>query len=68
MNVTYDPEADVLCLVLRDDPPTDAVEGPNGVVVSYGDDGEPVSIEVLNAAAQDLTTSDELNVTVQAGA
>ena len=68
MKVTYDAEADVLCLVLRDEPPLDAVEEPNGVVVSYGEDGEPVSVEFLNAAARNLTTADELSVTVQAGA
>lgn len=65
MKVTYDSEADVLCLVLRDEPPLDAVEEPNGVIVSYGEDGEPVSVEFLNAAARDLTTADELSVTVQ---
>jgi len=30
MRVIYDPEADVLGLVLRDDPPVDAVEEPGG--------------------------------------
>ena len=65
MKVTYDSAADVLCLRLRDEPPLDAVEEPNGVIVSYGEDGEPVSVEFLNAAARDLTTADELSVTVQ---
>ena len=65
MKVTYDSEADVLCLVLRDEPPLNAAEEPNGVVVSYGEDGEPVSVEFLNAAARNLTTADELSVTVQ---
>ncbi|WP_158666599.1 DUF2283 domain-containing protein [Salinibacter altiplanensis] len=39
MKATYDAEADVLCLVLRDEPPLDAVEEPNGVIVGYGEDG-----------------------------
>ena len=65
MKGTYDSAADVLCLGLRDEPPLDAVEEPNGVIVSYGEDGEPVSVEFLNAAARDLTTADELSVTVQ---
>jgi len=65
VKVTYDSEADVLCLVLRDEPPVDAVEEPNGVVVSYGEDGEPVSVEFLNAAARNLTAANELSVTVQ---
>lgn len=66
MKVTYDPEADVLCFLLRDEAPTDAVEESNGMLVSYGDDGEPVSVEFLNAAARNLTTDEELSVTVQA--
>jgi len=65
VKVTYDSEADVLCLVLRDEPPVDAAEEPNGVVVSYGEDGEPVSVEFLNAAARNLTAANELSVTVQ---
>lgn len=65
MKVTYDPKADVLCLVLRDEPPLDAVGEPSGVVVSYGEEGEPESVELLNAAARNLTPADELRVTVQ---
>jgi uncharacterized protein YuzE len=68
MKITYDPEADVLCLILRDDPPVDAVEEPEGVIVSYGADEEPVSIEFMDAAARNLTPADEVHVTVQAKA
>ncbi len=66
MKITYDPEADVLCLILRDDPPVDAIEEPEGVVISYGADEEPVSIEFMDAAARNLTPADEVSVTVQA--
>lgn len=65
MKVTYDPEADILCLVLRDEPPVDAVEEPEGIIVSYGADQESVSIELMNAAARNLTPSDAVSVTVQ---
>lgn len=54
MRIRYDPGADVLLLKLRDDPPTDAVEEPGGVIVSYGEDREPVSVEFLNASARHL--------------
>lgn len=50
MRIRYDEEADVLLLLLRDDPPVDAVEEPGGVIVSYGADGEPVSVEFLSAS------------------
>jgi len=36
MRMRYDPQADVLVLILREDPPVDAVEEPGGVIVSYG--------------------------------
>lgn len=65
MKVTYDPEADVLCVLLRDLAPVDAVEEPEGVIVSYGEDGEPVSVEFLNAAERGLTSAEEVSVTVQ---
>jgi hypothetical protein len=54
-------------LVLRNNPPVDAIEEPGGVIVSYGEDGEPVSVEFLNASARELTLPGEISVTIQAG-
>jgi len=65
MRVRYDPEADVLIFVLRDDPPADAVEEPGGVIVSYGEDGEPVSVEFLHASIRRLIQPGEVSVTLQ---
>lgn len=65
MKIRYDLEADILLLVLRDDPPVDAIEEPGGVIVSYGEDGEPVSVEFLNASARQLIRSGEVSVTIQ---
>jgi uncharacterized protein YuzE len=67
MRIRYDPEADVLLLVLRSDPPVDAIEEPGGVIVSYGEDGEPVSVEFLNASVRQLVVPGEVSVTIQAG-
>jgi uncharacterized protein YuzE len=67
MKIHYDPDADVLMLVLRNNPPVDAIEEPGGVIVSYGEDGEPVSVEFLNASARELTLPGEISVTIQAG-
>lgn len=64
MRIRYDPDADVLLLVLRDEPPEDAVEEPGGVIVSYGEDGEPVSVEFLNASARRLILPGEVSVTI----
>lgn len=66
MKIRYDREADVLMLILRDGPPLDAIEESGGVVVSYGEDGEPVSVEFLNASARQLIQSGEVSVTLQA--
>ena len=65
MRIRYDPDADVLAVVLRDVPPCDAVEEPGGVVISYGEDGEPVNVEFLNAAVRNLVRPGEVSVTLQ---
>jgi len=65
MRFRYDPEADALLLVLRDHPPVDAVEEPGGVIVSYGEDGEPVSVEFLYAGARRLIHPGQESVALQ---
>jgi len=65
MKIKYDTEADVLLFVLRDDPPVDAIEERGGVIVSYGEDGEPVSVEFLNASVRRLIRPGEVSVTLQ---
>mgnify|MGYP000675103805 CR=1 FL=1 len=67
MKVRYDPEADVLVFVFRDDPPVDAVEESGGVIVSYGEDGEPVSVEFLHASVRNLIKPGEVSITLQTG-
>ena len=64
MQIRYDSEADVLLLILRDDSPVDAVEEPGGIIVSYGEDGEPVSVEFLNAATRRLILPGEVSVPI----
>lgn len=65
MKIKYDIEADVLILIIRDEPPVDAIEEPGGVIVSYGEDRQPVSVEFLNASARKLIRPDEFSVTLQ---
>lgn len=65
MRIKYDSEADVLILILRDEPPADAIEEPGGIIVSYGEDGEVVSVEFLNASVRRLIRADEFSVTLQ---
>jgi uncharacterized protein YuzE len=67
MRVKYDHESDVLVLLLRDVPPVDAIEEPGGVIVSYGEDGEPVSVEFLNASVRKLIHPGDVTITLQTG-
>ncbi|MCX7634942.1 MAG: DUF2283 domain-containing protein [Syntrophales bacterium] len=67
MKIKYDSEADILMLILRDDAPVDAIEEPGGVIVSYGEDGEPVGVEFMNASVRRLIRTGEVSVTLQAG-
>jgi uncharacterized protein YuzE len=64
MQIRYNADADVLLVLLREEPPADAVEEPGGVIVSYGEDGEPVSVEFLNASARRLILPGEVSVTI----
>ncbi len=66
MRIRYDPESDVLMVLIRETPPVDAVEEPGGVIISYGEDKEPVSVEFLNALARHLIRAGEVSVTLQA--
>ncbi len=52
MRIRYDADSDILMLILRDNPPVDAIEEPGGIIVSYGEDREPVSVEFMNACAR----------------
>lgn len=65
MRIRYDREADVLILILSDGAPVDAVEEPGGVIISYGDDGEPVTVEFLHASERHLAQGGEVSVTLQ---
>lgn len=67
MDIQYDAKADILVLIVRDAPPVDAVEEPGGLIISYGEDGEPVSVEFLNAARRHLIREGGLSVTLRAG-
>ncbi len=53
MKIQYSPDADVLMLVLKDDPPVNAIAEPGGIIVSYGQLGHPVTVEFLNASQRD---------------
>ena len=51
MKVKYDAEADILIFILQDDLPYDAISEQGGVIVSYKEVQETVSIEFLQQFA-----------------
>ncbi len=65
MKVKYSPDADILIFVLRDTPPVNAIAEPGGVIVSYDEAEEPVSIEFLNASQRQLIHPNETNLIIQ---
>ena len=52
MKVTYDKAADILTLLLRDTPVAESDEDKPGVILDYDDEGNLVSIEILDASAR----------------
>jgi len=52
MNVRYDPEVDVLRIILNDSPIEESDESKPGVILDYDKSGKVVSLEVLNASAR----------------
>jgi uncharacterized protein YuzE len=66
MKIRYDSESDILYVSIREEPPVDAVEEPGGVIISYGEDKQPVSVEFLNASLRHLVKAGEVSVTIAA--
>jgi uncharacterized protein YuzE len=55
MNVTYDPDVDVLRILFRDVPIEESDEDKPGVILDYDKDGNVVGMEVLNAPSASKT-------------
>lgn len=64
MKVKYDPDADILIFLLKDLPPSNAISEPGGVIVSYDDRDEPISIELLNASKRQLFNPQERQIAI----
>ena len=50
MKVTYDPEVDVLRILLSDTPIEESDEDKPGVILDYDKDGNIVGLEILEAS------------------
>lgn len=50
MKITYDPQVDILRIVLRDVPVEESDEHKPGVILDYDNEGNVIGLEVLNAS------------------
>ena len=50
MKAIYDPETDILTLILRDMPIAESDEIKEGLIIDYSEDNKIVSIEMLDAS------------------
>lgn len=65
MKVTYDPEADVLYILLREEArEADTSEIREGVTIAFDEHGRVISLEYIGAAADGLVTDDTVRVAV----
>jgi len=51
MKISYDPKHDVLYLKFSEGKIVDTIEVVEGVLIDYGENGEIVGIEMINASA-----------------
>ena len=65
IKIKYDAETDILTIILKDDAPVDAIEESGGIIVSYNEKEEPISIEFLNVSAKRILQKGEFNVILQ---
>ncbi|GBC68611.1 hypothetical protein HRbin01_00294 [archaeon HR01] len=70
MKVTYDPETDIIYIVLRDGEVYDSKEENEDIRLEYGKKGELIGIEIMNARANLITSiakeiSREINSTLE---
>ncbi len=64
MKVNYDAATDTLTVILRDAPVAESDEDKRGVILDYDDQGNLVSIEVLDASVR---VEEPRSVTLTAG-
>jgi uncharacterized protein YuzE len=50
MRIIYDPDTDTLSIILKDGKIRESDEDKPGVILDYGEDGELVSLEILDAS------------------
>jgi len=52
MKVMYDPETDILTVILKDSPVAESDEDRPGLVLDFDDSGDVVGFEILDASTR----------------
>ena len=50
MKITYDPDVDVLRIILNNQPIEESDEGQPGIILDYDKDGNVIGFEILDAS------------------
>ena len=50
MQIKYSPDADVLTITLRNEKPVDSRDMAEGIILHLSAEGQPIEIEILDAA------------------
>jgi len=50
VKVTYDPDSDTLCVVLKDSPVSESDEEKPGFIIDFDEAGDVIGFEILDAS------------------
>jgi uncharacterized protein YuzE len=64
MKIKFDQQTDILTIILRDTFPVNAISEPGGVIISYDETDEPISLEFLNASQRNIIDPEEIALTI----
>ena len=64
MKIKFDQQTDILTIILRDTFPVNAISEPCGVIISYDETDEPISLEFLNASQRNIIDPEEIALTI----
>jgi hypothetical protein len=51
-------------IILRDTFPVNAISEPGGVIISYDETDEPITLEFLNASQRNIIDPEEMTLTI----
>ena len=64
MKIKYDQQTDILTIILRETFPVNAISEPGGVIISYDETDEPITLEFLNASQRNIIDPEEMTLTI----